>query len=915
MGASAEVLLREHAWLRGLLAGLLSDPHEVDDVLQDVRIAALTRAPHELRSVRGWLGAVAQRLAVRRRRRARLGAWSEAQAARPEALPSALDVVARVEAHRKVVDAVLALEEPYRSAILMRFFEGRKPSAIAAEAGCPVATVRTRLRRGLLLLRGRLEASLGPRGGWARALGCTVGPGWRAAGSSSSLAGVMGMGMNEKLCAGAALLLLASLSTVAWCVRSPRTDANAGPGAELAAAASTLPQETVGGAAAASGAPAAPARTPVPADEGEARVPDEGSLPAPAAGELVVLVLDEHGSRVVGARVMLNRRKGAETLSTLAHGEQLHTRVKLSTSFELATGSEVQLSGSTLSIAKDSFVTVQVLPQVLRFTEAKHRATAAQEAIQALSAAESVYGSLLHRRPDAEEHFELAGRTGADGTCRIRAAGAVALLAAAAAGSSGVVELDVPAAGAQVVLEVWRACTVRGVVVDAAGQPLPGAEVAAAPREDTFPRARPLRATTDAAGRFTLALDPFGTYELVAECGDARSERLQVAAAPSGSWSVRIRMLGRVALAGDVRDPQGQPCGGAEVHVARVDRDPHADPRAQAFTGSVSTAPDGTFRVLLPATGEFLAVAQHPDWGHSHATPVVIPAGGAPRLGLALTTPSAISGTVRWHDGAPIEGAVVTAQPISTSLAWLDDPSRFVGDAASAAVQEDGSYRLEHLVPHVRYQVACVPDERRPYARAERGPMLPSRQDFVFDREALRGASVRLVAFAPHGEAPADASILVSRRGAGGEWVRGEPQEVAFDASSEAVVDGLEQGATYAIELRASGLGRCRTEPFVAGLDFARALRPVRPGSLVVEVRDGGGRPVLGARVTLRERAPAGLRRDDSVRSTDVLGVARWESVSVLPWSVTASCTGRHSEALPVMIESDRETRIQVELR
>ena len=48
---------------------------------------------------------------------------------------------------------MLALDEPYRTVILMRYYEDLTPSQIAEHLGLPAATVRTRLRRGLERLR------------------------------------------------------------------------------------------------------------------------------------------------------------------------------------------------------------------------------------------------------------------------------------------------------------------------------------------------------------------------------------------------------------------------------------------------------------------------------------------------------------------------------------------------------------------------------------------------------------------------------------------------------------------------------------------------------------------------------------------------------------------------------------------
>ena len=58
---------------------------------------------------------------------------------------------------RALVDAVLALDEPYRSAVLLRYFEGLEPAEIARRRGVPAGTVRSHLSRGLAELRAALD--------------------------------------------------------------------------------------------------------------------------------------------------------------------------------------------------------------------------------------------------------------------------------------------------------------------------------------------------------------------------------------------------------------------------------------------------------------------------------------------------------------------------------------------------------------------------------------------------------------------------------------------------------------------------------------------------------------------------------------------------------------------------------------
>ena len=65
-------------------------------------------------------------------------------------------MAAQRELVRRLDAELLALPEPYQSTLMLRFFGERMPSAIAAATGVPLATVKSRLQRGLLLLRERL---------------------------------------------------------------------------------------------------------------------------------------------------------------------------------------------------------------------------------------------------------------------------------------------------------------------------------------------------------------------------------------------------------------------------------------------------------------------------------------------------------------------------------------------------------------------------------------------------------------------------------------------------------------------------------------------------------------------------------------------------------------------------------------
>jgi hypothetical protein len=92
-------------------------------------------------------------------------------AARGRRASTSADVVERAEMHRLVVDRVLALPEPYREAVLLRYFEDLSAAEVAQRQDVPLATARTRLQRGLERLRGELDRfHAGERRVWLTAI-------------------------------------------------------------------------------------------------------------------------------------------------------------------------------------------------------------------------------------------------------------------------------------------------------------------------------------------------------------------------------------------------------------------------------------------------------------------------------------------------------------------------------------------------------------------------------------------------------------------------------------------------------------------------------------------------------------------------------------------------------------------------
>jgi RNA polymerase sigma factor (sigma-70 family) len=164
---SADDLLAHAAFVRGLALALVGDAHEADEIAQETYLRALERPPGVVVNARAWLAGVARNVLRMRRREEGRRHRREAVVARPDAEPSTADSVARMEVLRRLTTAVEGLDEPYRGTLLLRYFDRLMPAEIARRQGVPVKTVKTRLHRALGQLRARLDGQHRDRRSWA----------------------------------------------------------------------------------------------------------------------------------------------------------------------------------------------------------------------------------------------------------------------------------------------------------------------------------------------------------------------------------------------------------------------------------------------------------------------------------------------------------------------------------------------------------------------------------------------------------------------------------------------------------------------------------------------------------------------------------------------------------------------------
>jgi RNA polymerase sigma-70 factor (ECF subfamily) len=289
---TADALLAQRAWLRRLAGALLRDDAAADDAVQDTMAAALFHRPSADQPLRPWLATVLRNLARTRRRaagyRQRLGAAIAREPAPP--VPSPEEALGRHRLLIAIAAAVEALEEPYRSTVLLCHAEGRSPTEVAAAQGVPPGTVRWRLKRGLDRIRARLDDEAGGRESWALACAglCDLppGPGPALAASGGALlakSSLKGGAVAALVAILAVVVLLGSALLVLGGDPSRRrelgatTDAGASPAGAVPAAAARAAQPGAPGAPPGVVARAAPrVRT---------RVPRFQPAPAAAADE------------------------------------------------------------------------------------------------------------------------------------------------------------------------------------------------------------------------------------------------------------------------------------------------------------------------------------------------------------------------------------------------------------------------------------------------------------------------------------------------------------------------------------------------------------------------------------------------------------------------------------------------------
>lgn len=162
-GAVREVLDRYSALVWSLASGLSKDPHEVEDVVQDIFVDVWRSAKRYDASVASeatFIATIARRRVIDRRRRA--GRRVDPEPLEEELAPGAndpgLEQVELDDEASQAREAVAQLTGDRRRVLELSVVSGLTHREIAADTGIPLGTVKSHIRRGLAEVSERLKA-------------------------------------------------------------------------------------------------------------------------------------------------------------------------------------------------------------------------------------------------------------------------------------------------------------------------------------------------------------------------------------------------------------------------------------------------------------------------------------------------------------------------------------------------------------------------------------------------------------------------------------------------------------------------------------------------------------------------------------------------------------------------------------
>ncbi len=907
-----EEALRHTDWLRRLALRLVEDPQSADELVQETWIRAWRSSPEEGTS-RAWLATVLRRLARGRHRGESRRAARERQRARDEALPATADLVQRAELQKRLTEAVLALPEELREAVLFHYFEGLSSAEIARRQELPASTVRARVRRGLAALREALDRDYGSRAVWSGLVILHFGTAEAAVGAGATVAGAAAAWVGPFGWIAAGVLALAVVFA-AWtperATLPPLDGPTSGEGEDLAV----------------DGAEAAGLRAP-PFDAGDrepARAFDAASIavvrddldrdaaaaPAFPPATLAVTLLDTRGEPVRRAWFALEGVEGAAASRVFARADGTALlRVPCDAAeprlgVALAGGPGVATRAVPVRFAAGDELTLgewELDPavRVRGVVTSRDGTPVAGATVKAFGSQVGVVGILdddrrwvgpSHDTPVPEATTDAAGHFVLEavpvGSRRLWAGGAGHLWSP---GERLRLEAGATVAPQRLVVDpVTPRDHVAGVVRDPGGNPVPFAEVATRMRLANGGTGSLI--LTDERGAFRVPLRQRVPYEFVAYHPDGRYARVTADAVQPGTDDLELRFRETHEMRVRVRHEDGAvvPRYEWQLTAAKVEA-----PDVRWFgvdledgaSADAGARDDDGYAVVRQLDEPFYLGLRVPGRAPMRYGPFE-PGEATERIEIVLTALPTITGSVRDADGA-VAGARVTLH----RLLEADERVVWNGQRLLVAPQPDAT---------------ATTDDRGGFELAFRGPghyVLRSETDgapaaerwpLVLGASSVRGVELRhgaggalVVRYArEEGRSPAG-RVLVLNHGVG------DPISARFDEAGELVFEGLTPGK-WKLEL-------VDVEPELA-LEAPRAYRAAGPSPMnwTCEVFEG-------------ERTRVVLRDEDPDRRS-VAGVVTVDGAPAAGWAARGRLAGVPHDAPWAEAGLDEDGAFRLEL-
>jgi len=164
-------LLVHSDFVRSLACSLVKDQHRAADIEQQTWLMALENPPATNKPAISWLAKVIRNITINFYNKEKIYSKHLKAASNGSSLTDTNKIVEKEEIRRNLIETVLRLKEPYRTAIVLRYYDGLKPREISKQLDMPVERVRSHLKRGLNQLRQKLDAQHdGSRTKWLMAL-------------------------------------------------------------------------------------------------------------------------------------------------------------------------------------------------------------------------------------------------------------------------------------------------------------------------------------------------------------------------------------------------------------------------------------------------------------------------------------------------------------------------------------------------------------------------------------------------------------------------------------------------------------------------------------------------------------------------------------------------------------------------